>query len=103
MIIIFSKIAKRVPFNDIESKKDRYLDLAYLNAKLKEFSISCDLEPLEDSYIFSIKSQKCTLYFEEDVNELLVLLESWFTNLYTVRVATQGIGLGLYLHIEESK
>jgi hypothetical protein len=103
MIILFSKITKEVKFIDQESKRDSFSELAYINLKFKEFCILCELEEVEGKYLFSIREQKCILHFEEDINELLVLLESWFTDLYTVRVATQGIGLGLYLYIEESK
>jgi|LakMenEpi03Aug12_release.lakeMendotaPanAssembly.Ray.scaffolds.fasta_scaffold14863_25 hypothetical protein len=103
MIILFSKITKEVKFIDQESKRDSFSELAYINLKFKEFCILCELEEVEGKYLFSIREQKCILHFEEDINELLVLLESWFTDLYIVRVTTQGIGLGLYLHIEESK
>ena len=103
MIILFSKITKEVKFIDQESKRDSFSELAYINLKFKEFCILCELEEVEGKYLFSIREQKCILHFEEDINELLILLETWFNSLYSTRLVTQGIGLGLYLEIKESK
>lgn len=81
-----------------ESEEERECilqELEDVKTYLAEFCVWTDMQEEDGSFVFTIRSQKVTLYKEEDCNSLLNVLDEVIKEGYSCKRIPQGEGLGL--------